>query len=110
MLINFRFFIGFFYDNDVRPCNAAAEVTFDHKTGLTYNYGADAGIVRSIAGKPGRHYVISFISSLGYRYVDESFAERTTTTPCEDATSPICYTQQIPVMAKLIDDGLAARR
>lgn len=101
---------GYFYDNDVRPCNAAAEVTFEHKTGLTYNYGADAGIVRSLPGKPHRHYVISFISSLGYRYVDESFAGRTTTTPCEDATSPICYTQQIPAMARRIDAGLTGDR
>ena len=31
------------YGQNVRPCNAAAQVTFAHKTGLTYNYSSDAG-------------------------------------------------------------------
>lgn len=99
---------GYFYGNDVRPCNAAAEVTFDHKTGLTWNYGADAGIVQQLKGKPERHYVISFISNLGYRYVDSSFANRRST-PCEDPVSPICFAQQIPTMAQQIDAGLRDR-
>src|SRR5262249_34846295 len=30
---------------DVRPVNAQAEVIFAHKTGWTFNYGSDAGIV-----------------------------------------------------------------
>jgi hydroxyacylglutathione hydrolase len=44
---------GMPYRRDVRPCNAAAEVTFAHKTGLTYNYGSDAGIVRPLPASPG---------------------------------------------------------
>lgn len=96
---------GYPYGHDVRPCNAAAEVTFAHKTGLTFNYGADAGIVRSLPGKPDRRYVISFLSSLGYRYTDPVFAARTSY-PCYDAVGAICYTQRIPAMAKQLDEFL----
>jgi len=96
---------GFPYGQDVRPCNAAAEVVFGHKTGLTFNYGSNAGIVRSLPGKPERRYVISFIASLGYRYTDPVFASRSTY-PCYDAVGGICYTQRIPAMAKQLDDYL----
>lgn len=96
---------GYPYGYDVRPCNAAAEVTFGHKTGLTFNYGSNAGIVRSLPGKPGRHYIISFNSSLGYRYTDPVFASRSSY-PCYDATGAICYTQRIPAMASQIDGAL----
>jgi hypothetical protein len=98
---------GYPYGRDVRPCNAAAEVAFAHKTGLTFNYGANAGIVRSLPGRPDRHYVISFIASLGYRYIDPVFAYRSTY-PCYDAVGAICYTQRIPAMAKVIDGFLTS--
>ena len=62
---------------DVRASNAVAEVTFAHKTGLTYNYASDAGIVTSLPGRPFRRYIIVFLSNLGYRYVGEVFADRT---------------------------------
>lgn len=96
---------GYPYGQDVRPCNAAAEVTFAHKTGLTFNYGSDAGIVQSLPGKPARHYVIAFIASLGYRYTDAVFASRSTY-PCYDPVGAICYTQRIPALAKQVDDFL----
>jgi len=96
---------GYPYGRDVRPCNAAAEVIFAHKTGLTFNYGSNAGIVRSLPGRPERRYVISFLSSLGYRYTDPAFATRASN-PCYDAVGPICYTQRIPAMAKALDDLL----
>ncbi len=57
------------YSTDVRPCNAAAEVSFAHKTGLTTNYGSDVGIVIGIRGYK-RHYIITLFSNLGYRYTD----------------------------------------
>jgi hypothetical protein len=100
---------GYPYGRDVRPCNAAAEVTFGHKTGLTFNYGANAGIVHSLAGKPERHYVISFMASLGYRYTDSAFAYRSTY-PCYDPIGAICYTQRIPALARQIDDYLKLER
>lgn len=94
---------GYPYGQDVRPCQAAAEVVFGHKTGLTFNYGSDAGIVRSLPGKPDRRYVISFLASLGYRYVDPVFASATSY-PCYEPVGAICYTQRIPAMAKQLDD------
>jgi hypothetical protein len=100
---------GIPYGQDVQPCNATAEVTFAHKTGLTFNYGSDAGIVQALPGKGDRRYIIAFIANLGYRYTDPVFASRTTTFPCFDAVGGICYTQRIPAMAKQIDDGLKRR-
>lgn len=84
---------------DVRPCNERAEVTFAHKTGLTLNFGSDAGIVRGIPGKAKRHYVIAMISNLGYRYTD---ADKTGGGhPCRE--QGVCYTKQIGRMAGEID-------
>ena len=100
---------GYSYGRDVRPCERDAEVTFGHKTGLTYNYGSDAGIVRSLPGKPGRHYVIAFLSSLGYRYTDPAFASRSTL-PCYDPVGAVCYTQRIPALAERIDRYLTSPR
>ena len=93
------------YGMDIRAANAEAEVNFAHKTGLTFNYGSDAGIVTSLPGRPFRHYVIAFLGNLGYRFGDEVFATRTSF-PAFDKISPICYTQRIPALGKEIDDAL----
>lgn len=90
---------------DVRESNAQAEVAFAHKSGLTYNYGSDAGIVTSLPGKPFRHYIIAILANLGYRYVDEAFADRTQS-PSADPVSPISYTQRIPGLGRAIDDAV----
>jgi Beta-lactamase enzyme family len=90
---------------DIRGANPNAEVSFAHKTGLTFNYGSDAGIVRSLPGKPFRHYVIAFVANLGHRYADENFAAEKTF-PAFRAVSPISYTQKIPAIGKQIDDSL----
>jgi hypothetical protein len=100
---------GVNFGADVRASNAVAEVTFAHKTGLTYNYGSDAGIVTSLPGKPFRRYLIAFFSNVGYRYVDEVFADRTRG-PYADPVSPISYTQRIPALGKAIDDALRGQR
>ena len=55
---------------DVRPCNAAAEVQFLHKTGITWNYASDAGIVESLPGAPCRRYVVALVTSAGTRFLD----------------------------------------
>ena len=94
---------------DVRASNLLAEVSFAHKTGLTYNYASDAGIVTSLPGKPFRRYIIAFLSNLGYRFVDEAFADRSRG-PYLDPVSPISYTQRIPALAKAIDDVIRGRR
>ena len=96
---------GYPYGQDARPCQAAAEVVFGHKTGLTFNYGSDAGIVRSLPGKGERRYVIAFNASLGYRYVDPVFASAGSY-PCYEPVGAICYTQRIPAMARQLDDYL----
>jgi beta-lactamase class A len=98
---------GIPYGRDVRPCNAAAEVTFAHKTGLTYNYGSDAGIVRSLPGTPPRRYVVALLSNLGYRYGDERFAT-SPTLPCFGVG--VCYTEKLAQLGKRIDDLLRGRR
>jgi hypothetical protein len=96
---------GVNYGSDVRPCATSAKVTFAHKTGLTFNYGADAGIVESLPGQPSRRYIIAFLANLGYRYTDPVFATRMTL-PCNDPVGPICYTQRIPALGKANDDAL----
>lgn len=58
------------FGQDVRPCNARAEVTFAHKTGLTEEAGGDAGIVTSLPGAPERRYIVVVLSTLGTRYGD----------------------------------------
>ena len=93
------------YGVDIRALNAQAEVTFAHKTGLTFNYGSDAGIVTSLPGQPFRHYIVAFFSNLGYRYADDVFASRTNY-PAFDDVSPVSYTQRIPALGKAIDDAI----
>lgn len=94
---------GIPYGQDVRYYNdTIAEVSFAHKTGLTYNYGSDAGIVESLPGKPYRHYIIAYLSNLGYRYADAAFADRTSY-PLYDEVGGIAYTQSIPALGKAID-------
>ena len=88
------------YGRDVRPCNATAEVTFAHKTGFTYNYASDAGIVRSLPGKPRRRYIIAFLSNLGQRYGDPRFAAAAEL-PCDDPG--VCYTEKIAQLGKRVD-------
>ena len=93
------------FGTDIRAANARAEVAFLHKTGWTFNYGSDAGIVRSLPGKPFRHYVIAFVANLGHRYADEIFADRKTF-PGFDPSGPIFYTQKIPALGRAVDDAV----
>jgi beta-lactamase class A len=97
--------VGEDFGIDIRAANAQAEVSYAHKTGMTFNYGADAGIVTSLPGKPFRHYVVALIANLGNRYADEVFATRATF-PAFDSVSPITYTQRVPALGKAIDDAV----
>ena len=97
---------------DIRAANAQAEVSFAHKTGLTFNYGSDAGIVTALPGKPFRHYVVAFLGNLGQRYTDESFAANKKF-PADENIPPLVYTQKIPALGKAIDAAvtkLSARK
>ena len=91
------------YGQDVRPFNAkAADSRFGHKTGLTYNFGSDAGLVTALDGQPGRHYAVAFFSNLGYRYTDPAFAEQTSY-PAFNDPMPVAYTQEIPRLGRELD-------
>lgn len=92
---------GIPYGYDVRPCNDAAEVKFLHKTGLTENYGSDAGIVKALAGQDGRRYIVTTFTNLGYRYSDASQAD-SDGKPC--FSSGVCYTEKFAILGKAIDD------
>jgi hypothetical protein len=90
------------HGGDIRPCNTEAQVTFAHKTGLTLNFGSDAGIVRGIPGRARRHYLIAFFSNLGHRYTDPDKASGPN--PCRELG--ICYTQRIGALGAAIDAAL----
>lgn len=93
------------YSQDVRPCNARAEVTFAHKTGLTKNYASDVGIVRGLPDRGHhRHYIIAFFSNLGYRYTDQIHPGEAKYASGQERA--IWYTQRIPTLARLIDQGI----
>jgi hypothetical protein len=96
------------YGQDVRPFNrAGASRRFAHKTGITYNFGSDAGLVRPLPGQPGARYAIALLSNLGYRYADARFADRRSY-PVFDSPGPIAYTQEIPRLGRHVD-GLLQR-
>ncbi|SDI00575.1 Beta-lactamase enzyme family protein [Sinosporangium album] len=86
------------FGRDVRPCEADAEVTFSHKTGWVGNSGADAGIVKSLPGKAGRHYIVVALTNLGTQYVD---ANRP---PTEPGLFPVTFTQKLARLGKAVDD------
>lgn len=88
------------WGRDVRPCNAAAEVRFLHKTGLTWNYASDAGIVEPLPGKPFRRYVVAVISAAGTRFVDPEHAAAPRH-PCEALQA--CVTGRLARLGAAID-------
>jgi hypothetical protein len=105
---------------DVRPCNEGAEVSFAHKSGFTYNYLSDAGIVRSFAGPEGARgsggvpqgdYIVVVMSNLGYRYSDPR--QRDVESPvCSDNPAKdvgVCYTEKFAALGSAIDAILRRR-
>jgi hypothetical protein len=99
----------------VRPCNADAEVSFAHKTGFTYNYLADAGIVHSLNGEDGARgyggvphgdYIIVMMSNLGYRYTDPRQAGVTKPVCGDDPEQDtgVCYTEKFAGLGRAVDD------
>jgi hypothetical protein len=92
------------YRQDVRPCQAAAEVTFAHKPGMVDTSANDAGIVKSLPGKKGRHYIVVVHSNLGDRYTD---ANRPAD-PVNAYRFPI--TEKYGKLGKAIDELITAHR
>jgi hypothetical protein len=94
------------YGQDVRPCNAAAEVTFAHKTATTYTFGADAGIVEALPGERSRHYVVAVLGTLGSRFADPRFAT-SPTLPCDTDT---CFTGALARLGAAVDAAVGDRQ
>jgi hypothetical protein len=95
---------GRLYRRDVRPCNRRAEVTFAHKTGLSMEAAADVGIVRSLPGAPGRHYIVAVFTNIGQRFSD---ADKPADPP---GTYPVAYTEKIAKLGHRIDEIMSDRR
>jgi Beta-lactamase enzyme family len=92
---------------DTRPCQAAAEVDFAHKTGLTYNAGGDAGIARALPGQDGRWYLVAAISSVGYRFGDADW-NKSKPNACEGSPY-VCYPRAFGRLGGAIDALVKAR-
>jgi hypothetical protein len=95
---------GRVYGQDVRPCQATAEVTYLHKTGFTDTSGNDAGIVRSLPGKRWRNYIVVVHANLGDRYVD---VNRPADPP---GIYPVAYTEKYGKLGRAIDKLVTGRR
>lgn len=91
---------GLAYGRDVRPCNAVAEVRFLHKTGLTWNYASDAGIVEPLPGQPFRRYVVALVTSAGTRFVDPDHAAAPRH-PC--VSEQVCVARALATLGAAID-------
>jgi hypothetical protein len=94
---------GNYFGQDVRPCNQDAQVTFQHKPGWVNNTGSDAGIVRSLPGKPYRHYIVAVYSNLGDQYQDPQRPATPT------GVVPVEYTQKFAQLGQAIDQYEATR-
>jgi hypothetical protein len=85
---------------DSRPCNRAAEVQFLHKTGLSWNFASDAGVVESLRGKPYRRYIIAILTSAGTRLVDR---ERANGPRSACSSQGICLTRSLAEIGAAVD-------
>jgi Beta-lactamase enzyme family len=92
---------------DTRPCQAAAQVDFAHKTGLTYNAGGDAGIVRALPGQDGRWYLVAALTSVGYRFGDVDW-NKSKPNACEGSPY-VCYSRAFGRLGGAVDALVKAR-
>jgi hypothetical protein len=92
---------------DTRPCQAAAQVDFAHKTGLTYNAGGDAGIVRALPGQDGRWYLVAALASVGYRFGDAEW-NKSKPNACEGSPY-VCYPRAFGRLGGAVDALVKAR-
>jgi hypothetical protein len=92
---------------DTRPCDKAAQVTFAHKTGLTYNAGSDTGIVRALPGEDGRFYVVATLTNVGNRFGDADWA-RSKPNACEGSPYA-CYPRAFGRLGAAIDTLVKGR-
>jgi hypothetical protein len=98
---------GIDFGYDARPCNAAAEVTFAHKSGLVTFSGNDTGIVRALPGQDGRWYVVAVHSNAGYRFGDPDQAG---SRPNACVGAPfVCYSRAYARLGAAVDALVEAR-
>jgi hypothetical protein len=95
------------YGFDSRPCDAAAQVTFEHKTGLTSNAGGDAGIVTALPGQDGRRYLVATLTNIGSRFGDADWA-KSKPDACEGAPY-VCYSRGYGRIGAAVDALVKAR-
>ena len=95
------------WGEDVRESNARAEVRFAHKTGSTWGFSSDAGIVTSLPGSAPRRYVVALLSDLGYRDADPRFAGARRP-PCLDPAIGVCFSERIARIGALVDRSVIA--
>jgi hypothetical protein len=98
---------GIDFGYDARPCNAAAEVTFAHKSGLVTFSGNDTGIVKALPGQDGRWYVVAVHSNAGYRFGDADQA-RSRPNSCEGSPF-VCYSRAYARLGAAVDALVEAR-
>jgi hypothetical protein len=98
---------GIDFGFDTRPCHEAAEVEFAHKTGLTYNAGSDAGIVRALPGEDGRRYIVAVLSNVGNRFGDADWAD-SDPNACEGSPY-VCYPRAFGRLGAAVDDLVVSR-
>jgi hypothetical protein len=90
------------WGEDVRATNAGAEVRFAHKTGSTWGFSSDAGIVTALPGHAPRRYVIAMLSDLGYGAADPRFAGARRA-PCGDPAIGVCFSERLALIGALAD-------
>jgi hypothetical protein len=88
------------YGVDIRPAQRLAEVTFAHKTGLTVESCCDAGIVHALPGRPGRDYIVAFLSNRGSHQWD----------PHRPPGFPMPNSEKFALLGRAIDELMVERR
>jgi Beta-lactamase enzyme family len=91
---------------DVFPCEERAQVNMYHKTGLTFTFGSNIAIIRTIPDRisgtnPQRHYIATIFGNIGSRFIDREMLP-ISKNPCADLH--VCYTQNIHDIGRSIDD------
>ena len=98
------------YSLDLSPCQAVAEVEFLNKAGLTNVAASSVGIVRGLAQSGRRfkrHYIVSFFSSLGSRFGDETAMKSVGLVRDANRSTHLGTTQAIPTLGANLDAWLA---
>jgi hypothetical protein len=93
------------FTKNLGECQAAAEVEFASKTGLTSVSGSHAGLVKGLSERGfKREYIVVLNSSLGSRYTDSNRLDAERVIPCFDRT--LCYSSRVNQLGANIDASM----